>query len=91
TEQIIALEAGSEPDTMVLRDELESRAVFGAVFCAPATSRNRTMVRLTLHAALTAAELDHLEAVTAEVAQRVRPWTWPIARRGRGSAGDQSP
>lgn len=91
TEQIIALEAGSEPATMVLRDELESRAVFGAVFCAPATSRNRTMVRLTLHAALTAAELDHLEAVTAEVAQRVRPWTWPIARRGRGSAGDQSP
>lgn len=91
TEQIIALEAGSEPDTMVLRDELESRAVFGAVFCAPATSRNRTMVRLTLHAALTAAELDHLEAVTAEVAQRLRPWTWPIARRGRGSAADQSP
>jgi CAI-1 autoinducer synthase len=91
TEQIIALEAGSEPDTMVLRDELEMRGVFGAVFCAPATSRNRTMVRLTLHAALTTAELDHLETVTAEVAQRVRPWTWPIARRGRGGAGFQSP
>lgn len=90
SEQIIALEAGSEPDTMVMRDELEVRGVFGAVFCAPATSRNRTMVRLTLHAALTTAELDHLEAVTAEVAERVRPWNWPIARRGRSGAAAQT-
>jgi CAI-1 autoinducer synthase len=86
TEQIIALEAGSEPDTMVLRDALESRGVFGAVFCAPATSRNRTMVRLTLHAALTEAELAHVERVTAEVAREVRPWDWPLARRGRAGA-----
>jgi len=89
SEQIIALEAGTEPDTMVLRDELESRGVFGAVFCAPATSRNRTMVRLTLHAALTDAELEHLEMVSAEVAQRVQPWRWPIARRGRAAVPAQ--
>lgn len=91
TEQIIALEAGTEPDTMVLRDALEERGVFGAVFCAPATSRNRTMVRLTLHAALTDAELDHLESVTAEVAQRVHPWDWPLARRGRMAEAAQQP
>ncbi|MEZ5663827.1 MAG: alpha-hydroxyketone-type quorum-sensing autoinducer synthase [Burkholderiaceae bacterium] len=89
TEQIIALEAGSEPDTMVLRDALEARGIFGSVFCAPATSRNRTMVRLTLHAALTDAELHHLEAVTAEVAGHLRPWDWPLARRGRNGAGAQ--
>jgi CAI-1 autoinducer synthase len=83
TEQIIALEAGTEPATMVLRDLLEERNVFGAVFCAPATSKNRTMVRLTLHAALTCAELDHVESVARELAPRVRPWEWPIARRQR--------
>jgi CAI-1 autoinducer synthase len=83
TEQIIALEAGTEPATMVLRDFLEERGVFGAVFCAPATSRNRTMVRLTLHAGLAGAELDHVEAVAAEIAPLVKPWEWPIARRLR--------
>lgn len=86
TEQIVSLEAGTEPATMRLRDELESRGVFGAIFCAPATSRNRTMVRLTLSAALTDAELDHIEAVLAEVAPIVQPWDWPIARRARAAA-----
>ncbi len=81
TEQIIALEAGTEPATMVLRDCLEARGVFGAVFCAPATSRNRTMVRLTLHAGLAEAELAHVEAVAAEIATVVKPWDWPLARR----------
>lgn len=86
TEQIIALEAGGELATMRLRDELEARGVFGAIFCAPATSRNRAMVRLTLSAALTDAELDHIEAVLADVAPIVQPWDWPIARRGRVAA-----
>ncbi len=81
TEQIISLEAGTESDTLVLRDALESRGVFGAVFCAPATSRNRAMVRLTLNAALTDAEMSHVAAVAADIAAQVRPWEWPIARR----------
>jgi CAI-1 autoinducer synthase len=85
TEQIIALEAGTEPATLVLRDHLESREVFGAVFCAPATTRNRAMVRLTLHAALTDAELDHVAAVAREIAPIVKPWDWPIARRARAA------
>jgi len=79
TEQIIALEAGSEPDTMRLRDALESRGVFGAIFCAPATARNRALVRLTLNAALTDAEIEHLIAVAADIAPLVRPWDWPAA------------
>jgi len=83
TEQIISLEAGAEADTLVLRDALEARGVFGAVFCAPATSRNRAMVRLTLNAALTDAEMEHLETVAAAVAPLVKPWDWPIARRLR--------
>ncbi len=81
TEQIIALESGTEPATMVLRDALEERDVFGAVFCAPATSRNRTMVRLTLSSALTDAEVDHVEQVALDIAPLVNPQQWPIARR----------
>jgi CAI-1 autoinducer synthase len=83
TEQIIALESGTEPATMQLRDWLEERDVFGAVFCAPATSRNRTMVRLTLSSALTQAEIDHTVDAAAEVAALSRPWEWPLARKAR--------
>ena len=81
SEQIIALEPGAEPDTMLLRDQFEAQAVFGAVFCAPATSRNRSMLRLTLSAALTDAEVAHIEHAATVVAPAVKPWNWPIARR----------
>jgi CAI-1 autoinducer synthase len=81
TEQIIALESGTEPNTMILRDFLEERDVFGAVFCAPATSRNRAMVRLTLSSVLTDAEIEHVEKVAAEIVPLVNPQQWPIARR----------
>lgn len=83
SEQIISLEAGPEVDTLALRDAMEARGVFGAVFCAPATSRNRSMVRLTLNSGLTEAELQHVEGVAAELAPMVKPWEWPIARRLR--------
>jgi CAI-1 autoinducer synthase len=86
SEQIIALEAGLERDTIALRDTLEENNVYGAVFCAPATSRNRALVRLTLSAALTEAEMTHVENVAREIAPRVRPWDWPIARRQRAAA-----
>lgn len=89
TEQIISLEAGTERDMLALRDALESRGVFGAVFCAPATSRNRAMVRLTLSAGLTEAEMEHVEAVLRQIAPIVKPWDWPIARRLRGREANQ--
>ncbi|HSW19344.1 MAG TPA: alpha-hydroxyketone-type quorum-sensing autoinducer synthase [Ramlibacter sp.] len=83
TEQIISLEAGTEANTVALRDALETRGVFGAVFCAPATARNRAMVRLTLSASLTEAEIEHVERVCAEIAPIVQPQEWPAARRQR--------
>lgn len=90
TEQIIALESGTEPATMVLRDLLEERGVFGAVFCAPATSRNRTMVRLTLSSSMTTAELAHVLDVAREIAPMARPWDWPLARRAAMSRASNS-
>lgn len=83
TEQIISLEAGSEPAAMVLRDALEARDVIGSIFCAPATSKNRAMVRLTLNSSLTDTEMSHVEAVGREIAPLLKPWDWPIARRAR--------
>jgi CAI-1 autoinducer synthase len=81
TEQIISLESGSEPATLALRDLLEERDVFGSVFCAPATSRNRAMVRLTLSSALTDAEIEYVEKVAIEIVPLTNPQQWPIARR----------
>lgn len=83
SQQIIALETGTEPATMVLRDHLEERQVFGAIFCAPATSRNRAMVRLTLNAGLTGSEMDRIEQTAKELAPVLKPWDWPIAKRAR--------
>ena len=83
SQQIIALETGGEPATMVLRDQLESHQIFGAIFCAPATSRNRAMVRLTLNAGLTGAEMDRIEQTARALAPALKPWDWPIAKRAR--------
>jgi 7-keto-8-aminopelargonate synthetase-like enzyme len=83
SEQIIALEAGAESAAMRLRDTFEDRGVIGAIFCAPATSRNRAMLRLTLSSALTESEIEHVEHVACDVAPGLEPWGWPIARRQR--------
>lgn len=48
--QIISLEAGPESATMKLRDALESRGIYGAVFCDPATAKNRSLIRFTISA-----------------------------------------
>lgn len=86
SEQIIALEAGKEADTMVLRDAFEAHGVYGAIFCAPATSKNRSMLRLTLSASLSDEDVERVEAAASAVASLVQPWNWPIARRSQGRA-----
>ena len=88
SQQIIALEVGLESDTMVLRDRLEERNVFSAMFCAPASSSSkRAMMRITLNAGLMDSERDRIEAVAREIAPIVKPWDWPIARRARAASG----
>jgi CAI-1 autoinducer synthase len=79
--QIIALEAGPEQQTIVLRDALESRGIFGSVFCAPATAQNRSLVRLSINAALTAEELERIVDVCEEIREEVELDKWPSTRR----------
>ncbi|NKJ67126.1 quorum-sensing autoinducer synthase [Vibrio chemaguriensis] len=64
--QIIALECGNERNTERVRDFLEERDVFGAVFCRPATGRNKNIIRFSVNADMTAAEVDHVLSTCQE-------------------------
>lgn len=79
--QIIALEAGPEQQTIVLRDALEARGIFGSVFCAPATAQNRSLVRISVNAALGEPELERFVEVCDEIRDEVDMWNWPSTRR----------
>lgn len=83
TEQIIALEAGPEPKTLVLRKALERRGIYGAIFCAPATAKNRSLVRLTLNSGLTLAQEERLLAACADMRSEVELESWSSTRRAR--------
>ncbi len=83
TEQIIALEAGSEPDTLILRKALERHGIYGAVFCAPATPKNRSLVRLTLNAGLREDECARVLAACAAIRDETGMARWPSTRRLR--------
>lgn len=47
--QIIPLFSGSEHNAIALRKALEQQAIHGAVFCAPATPKNQTLIRLSIN------------------------------------------
>jgi CAI-1 autoinducer synthase len=83
SEQIIALEVGTEPKTLVLRKALENRGIQGAVFCAPATPKNRALVRLTLNAGLGKREIARLLDACADMREEVDldSWTSTLRRR----------
>jgi CAI-1 autoinducer synthase len=83
SEQIIALEVGTEPKTLVLRKALENRGIQGAVFCAPATPKNRALVRLTLNSGLGRREIAKLLDAAADMREEVdlENWTSTVRRR----------
>ncbi|RJG08540.1 alpha-hydroxyketone-type quorum-sensing autoinducer synthase [Massilia cavernae] len=83
TEQIIALEAGPEPKTLALRKALERRDIYGAVFCAPATAKNRSLVRLTLNAGLGQADIGRLLDACDDMRAEVDIENWSSTRRLR--------
>jgi CAI-1 autoinducer synthase len=81
SEQIIALEAGQEPHTLALRKVLERHGVYGAMFCAPATAKNRSLVRLTLNSGLTAAQLEQIVQACAALREELDWQNWSSTRR----------
>ncbi len=79
--QVIALEAGPESSSMKLRDALEERGIFGAVFCSPATPQNRSLLRLSVNCALDEEALERIVEVCAEIRQEVELESWPSTKR----------
>jgi CAI-1 autoinducer synthase len=79
--QIISLEAGPEPDTMRLRDAMEARDIVGAIFCAPATPKNRSLLRLSLHCGLSDDDVSRIITAAAAIRDEVRLKEWPSTRR----------
>jgi CAI-1 autoinducer synthase len=79
--QIIALESGGERQTIVLRDALEARGIFGSVFCAPATAKNRALIRLSVNSALTEADLERIVGVCRDIREEVGMVNWASSRR----------
>ena len=98
--QILGLVSGEERRTIKLRDALEQRDIFGSVFCAPATPKNRSLVRFTVHSALSKDELDQVLEVCRVIRSEVNLDAWrssvhrregPRAAAGTGPARIASP
>ena len=79
--QIVSLESGTEQQTIVLRDALESRGIFGSVFCAPATPKNRALMRFSVNASLTQIDLDRIVSACRDMRDEVDLASWPSTRR----------
>jgi CAI-1 autoinducer synthase len=83
TEQIVAFEAGVEILTGKVRDILEENGIFGSVFSAPATTANRSLLRLTLNAGMSDADVEKLVSVCARVRGELDLPSWSASRRAR--------
>lgn len=81
SEQIIALEPGPEPKTLALRKLLETHGIYGAMFCAPATAKNRSLVRLTLNSGLDRSQLARIVQACEDIRPQVDLESWSSTRR----------
>jgi len=88
--QIIALEAGDICQTTMLRDALESRGVFGAIFFPPATPEKRCLIRFTLNSGLGRSDLDRIIEVCADIREEVGMAEWRSTRRKAQDAANTS-
>lgn len=64
--QIISLECGEERNMERVRDFLEDNDVFGAIFCRPATGKNKSIMRFSVNADMTVKDVDHVLTVCHE-------------------------
>lgn len=64
--QIVSLEGGREEITERIRDELESRNIFGSVFCSPATPKHRSLVRFSINSEASIRELNQILSACEE-------------------------
>lgn len=79
--QIIALEPGDIREATALRDALEKRGIFGAIFFPPATPDKRCLIRFTVNCGLSRQELDRIIDVCGEIRDEVRMSEWRSTKR----------
>ncbi|WP_439292200.1 MULTISPECIES: alpha-hydroxyketone-type quorum-sensing autoinducer synthase [Rahnella] len=60
TEQIIAVEIGSEKSVLILQKKLQKKGVYGSVFGYPATTKNKSLIRLTINSDLTDSDISRI-------------------------------
>ncbi|MFA5898998.1 MAG: alpha-hydroxyketone-type quorum-sensing autoinducer synthase [Hyphomicrobium sp.] len=84
--QIIALEPGDIRQTTILRDALEKRGVFGAIFFPPATPEKRCLIRFTVNCGLSRRDLDRIIDVCDEIRGEVGMAEWRSTKRKPASA-----
>jgi CAI-1 autoinducer synthase len=87
--QIIALEPGDIRQATALRDALETRGVFGAIFFPPATPDKRCIIRFTVNCGLSRRELDRIIEVCDEIREEVGMAEWRSTKRK--PAGESNP
>lgn len=88
--QIVSLESGTEQQTIALKELLEAGGVFGSIFCAPATPKNRAIVRFSVNCSLTQSDLDRIVKVCSEIREEAGLENWPSSRRRRGASSSVS-
>lgn len=89
--QIIALEPGDIRQTTQLRDALEKRGVFGAIFFPPATPEKRCLIRFTVNCGLSRQDLDRIIEVCDEIRDEVGMAEWRSTKRKSTSPGQLTP
>ncbi|MET0935639.1 MAG: alpha-hydroxyketone-type quorum-sensing autoinducer synthase [Luteibacter sp.] len=81
TEQIVAFEAGQEILTGHVRDVMERHGIFGSVFSAPATTVNRSLLRLTVNAGMSDEDTGRLIEVCGRAKRELKLPEWSASRR----------
>ncbi len=70
---LVSLPTGPAPHAIAVRDHLEKLGVFGSLFWPPATPDDATLIRFSLHAALTDSQVDRILDACREVANTYGP------------------
>ena len=84
--QIISPEPGKEILTMKFRDQVEASGVIGAIFCPPATPKNRACLRISLHSSLTSENISYITDVLKEQFTKQEGHKWKSSRRRNKSS-----
>jgi len=86
--QILSIESGEERNTIIFRDYLERRGIFGSVFCWPATPENRALIRFTVNASHSAEIIEKALFVFKQAYGDLAVASWKATRRMKAHSNE---